>query len=195
VALPIFQPIVEAIWAEHIAPKMPLAGPSPEAKRELVDIPIDYMSGNRVGGNANNGGNGFWSGFGNTANNPPPSGGAFVEHFKRGADGQVADTQYQLVNQADAYASTNQGQSDDDGQNWFFGAFSNGGNRGGGQWMGRSYYPNQSWQGQPQAQAPQQQQRGFFQFWNWGDNNPPPPPPPRGQTYQRSQNYYGGRTN
>ena len=44
VALPIFQPIIDAIWAEHIAPKAPLAGPSPEAKRELVDIPIDYMT-------------------------------------------------------------------------------------------------------------------------------------------------------
>jgi membrane carboxypeptidase/penicillin-binding protein len=192
VALPIFQPIIEAIWAEHIAPKAPLTGPSPEAKRELVDIPIDYMSGNRIGGGNNNngGGNGFWGGFGNTAAaSNAGSANAFIEHFKRGPDGQVADTQYQIITQADAYASTNQGQSDDGGQNnWFFGAFSNGGNRtggAGGQWMGRSYYPNQSWQPQPQAQAPQQQ-RGFFQFWNWSDNPPPA---------QRSQNYYGGRTN
>jgi penicillin-binding protein 1A len=189
VALPIFQPIMEAIWAEHIAPKVPLAGPSPEAKRELVDIPIDYMSGNRIGGNTNTNGNGFWGAFGNTAvanNTAASSGNGFVEHFKRGPDGQVADTQYQLVNQADAYASTNQGQSDDDGQNWFFGAFSNG-NRNG-QWIGRSYYPNQGWQAPPQA--PQQPAaRGFFQPWNWSDN-PPVQPPAR-----RSQNYYGGRTN
>jgi penicillin-binding protein 1A len=195
VALPIFQPIIEAIWAEHIAPKAPLAGPSAEAKRELVDIPIDYMSGNRVGGNTNNNnGNGFFGAFGNAANNTPPSSGnAFIEHFKRGPDGQVADTQYQLVNQADAYASTNQSQSDDDGQNnWFFGAFSNGGNRGGGQWIGRSYYPNQGWQAQPQA--PQQPQpRGLFQPWNWSDNPATPAPAPA--PARRSQNYYGGRTN
>jgi len=189
VALPIFQPIIEAIWTEHIAPKAPLAGPSPEAKRELVDIPIDYMSGNRIGGGNSNGGggNGFF-GFGSAAanNNASNNGNGFIEHFKRGPDGQVADTQYLLVNQADAYASTNQGQSDDDGQNWFFGAFSNGGNRNsGGQWIGRSYYPNQSWQAQP-PQAPQQPPaRGFFQPWNWSDNPPA----------QRSQNYYGGRTN
>ena len=89
VALPIFQPIIEAIWAEHVAPKTPLSGPSPEARRELVDIPIDYMTGDRV-----NGGN-------------------FVEHFRRGADGQVADTQYQLVSRDDAY-SYQGGQSDQD---------------------------------------------------------------------------------
>jgi membrane carboxypeptidase/penicillin-binding protein len=183
VALPIFEPIIEAIWAQHIAPKVPLAGPSPEARRELVDIPIDYMSGNRIGGNNNNnnGGNGFFSAFGSQAANTA-SANAFVEHFKRGADGQVADTQYQLVTQADAYASTNQGQEDDGQNNWFFGAFSNGGNRSGGQWIGRSYYPNQGWQAQP-PQAPPA--RGFFQFWNWSDNPPA----------QRSQNYYGGRTN
>ena len=64
VALPIFQPIIEAIWAEHIAPKVPLAGPSPEARRDLVDIPIDYMSGNRIGGSNNSSGNGFWGAFG-----------------------------------------------------------------------------------------------------------------------------------
>ncbi len=50
VALPIFQPIIEAIWAEHIAPKAPLNGPSPEASAQLADIPIDYMTGDRLGG-------------------------------------------------------------------------------------------------------------------------------------------------
>jgi penicillin-binding protein 1A len=194
VALPIFQPIIEAIWSEHIAPKAPLAGPSPEAKHDLVDIPIDYMSGNRIGANTNNGGgaNGFWGNLGNAAANPPPSGGAFVEHFKRGADGQVADTQYLLVSHEDAYA-TSQGQYGDDNQdNSFFGSLF-GGNRSNGQWFGRSYYPNQGWnQGSqaPQAQAPQAAPpqppaRGFFQPWNWSDNPPA----------QRSQNYYGGHSN
>ncbi len=78
--LPIFQPIIEAVWADNVAPKTPLSGPSPQARRDLVDIPIDYMSGNRM-----NGGN-------------------FIEHFRRSADGQVSDTQYQLVSQDDAYA-------------------------------------------------------------------------------------------
>ena len=52
--------------------------PSQEAQRHLVDLPIDYMSGDRV------------------------SGGGFMEHFRRAADGQLADTQYQLISQEDA---------------------------------------------------------------------------------------------
>jgi membrane carboxypeptidase/penicillin-binding protein len=137
VALPIFQPIVEAIWAEHIAPKAPLSGPSPEARRFIADIPIDYMSGDRV-----NGGN-------------------FVEHFRRGADGQIDDTQYQLVSREDAYYQS-QYQDQQSGYNnqGFFGSF--------GQWFsGRSYYPNQSWSSQNYRPSPPQQPQ-------------PPPPPPRG---------------
>ena len=42
VALPIFEPILQAVWAQGVAPKAPLNGPSPEAKRYLVDLPIDY---------------------------------------------------------------------------------------------------------------------------------------------------------
>ena len=50
VALPIFEPILQTVWAQGIAPKAPLAGPSPDAKRNLVDIPIDYYGGTRIGG-------------------------------------------------------------------------------------------------------------------------------------------------
>jgi len=135
VALPIFQPIIQAVWADGVAPKAPLAGPSPAARRELVDIPIDYYSGNRM-----NGGN-------------------FIEHFRRGADGQVADTQYQLVSQEDAYASQG-GES-----NPFWGGASD--------YAGRSYYPNQGWQQLPPQPPPQQQSRGLFGlFQPW--NEPPP---------------------
>jgi penicillin-binding protein 1A len=72
VALPIFEPIIQAIWAEGIAPKTPLNGPSPEAKRHLIDLPIDYASGSRV------------------------AGGGFIEHFRLDADGKVKDTQNQI---------------------------------------------------------------------------------------------------
>jgi membrane carboxypeptidase/penicillin-binding protein len=78
VALPIFEPIMTAIWAQGIAPKAPLNGPSPEARRQLVDLPIDYMTGERV------------------------SGGGFLEHFRRAPDGRFDDTQYQLVSHEDA---------------------------------------------------------------------------------------------
>ena len=74
VALPIFEPIIEAIWAEKIAPKSVLSGPSTEAQSKLVDLPIDYESGDRV-----------------------KAGHGFIEHFRREADGKVDDTQYQLV--------------------------------------------------------------------------------------------------
>src|SRR6516164_8181969 len=76
VALPIFEPILQTIWAQGIAPKAPLSGPSPEAKLHMVDLPIDYYSGTRI-----NGGGGQ----------------AFVEHFRVEADGNINETQYQLV--------------------------------------------------------------------------------------------------
>jgi len=74
VALPIFEPIIEAIWAEQIAPKTVLNGPSAEAQNNLIDLPIDYESGDRV-----------------------KAGHGFIEHFRRQPDGKVDDTQYQLV--------------------------------------------------------------------------------------------------
>jgi hypothetical protein len=76
VALPIFEPILQAVWAQGVAPKAPLDGPSPEAKRYLVDLPIDYTSGSR-GSRGNREG--------------------FVEHFRIGADGKMKETQYQLA--------------------------------------------------------------------------------------------------
>ena len=53
----------------------PLSGPSPEAKRYLEDLPIDYMSGSRG----------------------KHSGQSFVEHFTVGSDGKIRDMQYQLA--------------------------------------------------------------------------------------------------
>ena len=79
VALPIFEPIIQAIWAEHVAPKTLLSGPSPEARKLLVDAPIDYYSGNRV------------------------AEGGFIEHFRREADGQIDDTQYRLASRGGYY--------------------------------------------------------------------------------------------
>jgi penicillin-binding protein 1A len=138
VALPIFQPIIEAIWAENVAPKAPLSGPSPEARRMLVDMPIDYMSGSRV------------------------AGGGFIEHFRRDAEGRVADTQYQLAS-GEGYYYGDQWGGD---QGYYTGGYNRGGP--GGQWIGRSYYPN--WQSPPQPAPPA---RGFFQPWRWSDNPSP----------------------
>jgi penicillin-binding protein 1A len=86
-ALPIFQPIIEAIWAEHIVPKTLLSGPSPEAKQLLVDAPIDYMTGERV------------------------ASGGFIEHFRRDAE----DAQYQLVSREGFYYQGDQWGYNDQG--------------------------------------------------------------------------------
>ena len=85
VALPIFEPILQAVWAEGIAPKAPLNGPSPEAEQHLVDLPIDYSSGSRI--KAAGGGQ------------------SFVEHFRVGADGKVKETQYQLASREEPHAA------------------------------------------------------------------------------------------
>jgi penicillin-binding protein 1A len=74
VALPIFEPIIEAVWARKIAPKAPLNGPSAEAQRKLMDEAINYQSGDRVRG-----------------------GKGFIEHFRLGADNKFHDTQYQVI--------------------------------------------------------------------------------------------------
>ena len=65
VALPIFEPIINAIWSQNVAPKAPLSGPSPEAQAHLVDRPIDFASGH------------------------PVSRSGFVEHFRLDANGEV----------------------------------------------------------------------------------------------------------
>jgi penicillin-binding protein 1A len=183
VSLPIFEPVIQAIWAEHIAPKTPLAGPSPEARRYLADVPIDYVSGNRLDAPSANQ-NGFFGFGGNAVAN---TGGTFIEHFRRGPDGQVADTQYQLISRDDAYAY--QGQGDQDGG--FFGGLFGGprNSYGHGQWVGRSYYPSQGWQQAPPLPPPQPQPpprpvaRGFFQQWNTQPSNPGQNP------------FWGGRVN
>ncbi len=141
VALPIFRPIIEDIWAQHIAPKAPLAGPSPEAQRELVDLPIDYYSGSRV------------------------SRGGFIEHFKIGADGQVDDTQYMLVSREDAYASRYDGRQDYDagynsGSQDYYGRRS--------YYPGQGWWSSPPPQPQAPQPQPQPEARGFFP---WFDSN------------------------
>jgi membrane carboxypeptidase/penicillin-binding protein len=157
VAVPIFAPIIEDVWADKIAPKAPLAGPSPEAARQLVVLPIDYVSGDpaRAGG------------------------GNLREYFRLGSDGHVADTQYQLVPADQAADERFQAQypggygarGDEDGSQYYAGG------------PGRSYYPRQGGQsGSPQQRGlfsppwgndqdqrqPQPMARGLFGPWPWG---------------------------
>jgi membrane carboxypeptidase/penicillin-binding protein len=82
VAVPIFEPVIQAVWA-NVAPKAALAPPSPEAKRHLACKSIDLQSGEmQVSG-----------------------GRAITECFRIDRNGQIMDTQYQLVSRGDAYSS------------------------------------------------------------------------------------------
>jgi membrane carboxypeptidase/penicillin-binding protein len=83
VAIPIFEPIIQAVWAQY-APKTLLNPASAEAKKELVARPINLASGDPVtSGNAK----------------------SFVEYFRRDRRGEAYDTQYQLVSREEAYTA------------------------------------------------------------------------------------------
>jgi penicillin-binding protein 1A len=83
VALPIFEQIIQSAW-ERGLPKVALNGPSPQAQQQIVDLPIDLRSGDRL---------------------QQAERTAFLEHFRVGSSGGLTETQYRLVPQADAYAS------------------------------------------------------------------------------------------
>jgi hypothetical protein len=80
VAVPIFEPIIRAVWAQH-APQVALSPPSSDARRQLAALPIDLGSGNRVemGGR-----------------------GAFYEQFRVGRGGEFSDTQFNIVGRDEA---------------------------------------------------------------------------------------------
>jgi membrane carboxypeptidase/penicillin-binding protein len=152
VALPIFEPILQTIWAEGIAPKALLNGPSPEAKLHLVDLPIDYLSGNRIIGGQRGGQT--VSLFGDQAN-VQPTGQTFIEHFRVEPDGKVNDTQNQLVSRGDAEAARS--PEPVEAQSWGSWGW-------GGRGPGSSYYTGDGFQGdrrQPVA-------RGVFAPWDRG---------------------------
>ncbi|HYA05699.1 MAG TPA: hypothetical protein VEF90_07390, partial [Xanthobacteraceae bacterium] len=130
-------------------------------KRYLVDIPIDYMTGDRAGGQSQN--QGFGALF--AQSQPQSQGSTFVEHFRRGADGQIADTQYELVSREDAYY---QGQSANNDQGFWGGAADNG---------GRSYYPGQGSRLLPPQPPPQPFRSLFGLFRPWSEQPPPQPVP------------------
>src|SRR5215510_14994960 len=80
VAVPIFEPVIQAVWS-NVAPKVALAPPSPEAKRQLACKSIDLESGEAAAG----------------------AGRVITECFRIDRSGQILDTQYQLVSREEAY--------------------------------------------------------------------------------------------
>jgi penicillin-binding protein 1A len=164
VALPIFRPIIDDVWADDVAPRALLAGPSPDAQRQLVDLPIDYYSGTPERGGGR---------------------GDFVEHFRIGSDGRIADTQYHMLSREEAdlrREDTGEGPNGEYGYSFGFG--------GQGPYQGRSYYPNGGWQGGP----PQPFSRGLF--GNWGNPfyqarpQPQQPPQPQQAPPSSARGYY-----
>jgi penicillin-binding protein 1A len=82
VAVPIFEPVIQAVWA-NVAPRVALAPPSPEAKRQLACRATDLDTGEVQ-----------------SAGGRP-----ITECFRIDRYGQVLDTQYQLVSREDAYTA------------------------------------------------------------------------------------------
>jgi penicillin-binding protein 1A len=85
VAGPIFQNVVEASWAHH-APKSPLSPPSPQAAKQLIALPIDLNTGDRI---------------------TDGQGRGFTEYFRLNWFGQLSETQHRLVSRSEAYAFRN----------------------------------------------------------------------------------------
>jgi len=86
VAVPIFEPIVQATW-KYYASKTPLHPPTALAARQMVSMPIDYYSGSPV----------------------PPQPNAFNEYLRVDPSGRVADTQYDVVSREEAMYAGNAG--------------------------------------------------------------------------------------
>jgi penicillin-binding protein 1A len=84
VALPMFEPILEAVWRLH-APKVALSGPSKDAGRQLVAVQIDPYTGDAD----------QYSG--------QRSGGS-VEYLRRDSVGGITDTRYRIVSRGDNYS-------------------------------------------------------------------------------------------
>jgi membrane carboxypeptidase/penicillin-binding protein len=96
IAIPIAQPILEAAWVHH-APKTAMSPPSKEAAQQLVALPVDPNTGDRVtDGRA-----------------------SFTEYFRLTRSGQLTDTQFRLVPEQDAYAFRNPDPwADGEGGGW-----------------------------------------------------------------------------
>jgi membrane carboxypeptidase/penicillin-binding protein len=76
VAIPIWLPIMNAVWANY-APQQALRGPSPEAQKFLVTRSIDPRTGEQAGR------------------------GGFIEYYRADASGQIADSPRRLTSRYD----------------------------------------------------------------------------------------------
>jgi penicillin-binding protein 1A len=98
VALPIFESIMKAVWADY-APQVALPAPSPEASRRLIALPIDVRSGARI----------------ESRNRT-----AFVEYFRLDESGRLDESQYRLVSRGHEYSVGGEDDNQSSSNNNFF---------------------------------------------------------------------------
>ena len=120
VAVPIFEPIMQAVWQHH-APKTALRGPSPEAQARLIAMPIDLNSGQRLDRYAQQQQSVYYD---DRSNQAPTS--RFMEYFRLDANGRFTDQQHHVISSSGSYP---QPHRDNDGYSSpfdnFFGIFRN----------------------------------------------------------------------
>jgi penicillin-binding protein 1A len=147
VAVPIFEPVMQAVWAHH-APRTALRGPSPETRKSLVAtrVDADYDDGTRD----------------YTREGRRGSPGTLVEYLRRDARGQPVDTQFRLVSR-DEPLDTMYRRDDGPFERGPFGFFG-GGSRGGGffaPWGPSPSPPPAFGQSAPRPQPYQQQPQPY----------------------------------
>jgi penicillin-binding protein 1A len=81
VAIPIWTPIMQAVWANY-APQTALRGPSPEAAKQLIARPIDVQSGERLEGQSR---------------------GGFIEYYRADASGRIVEAPAHLSSRYGGY--------------------------------------------------------------------------------------------
>ena len=170
VAVPIFEPIMQAVWATH-APKTALRGPTAEAAKQLVALPIDLHSGARV------------------TNGSPR---AFVEHFRLDPSGRFLETQHRLVARDSGYYS---GDYYDNGTLYDrHGYRDNSYPRGYDNSYRREY--ESPFFAPPRREDPRYRPPSLFDFFNppaSSRQQPPPQEEPRQRQRRVDPDYFGGR--
>lgn len=138
VALPIFKSIIEASWTHH-APKSVLSPPSPQTARQFMTLPIDLDTGDRLTNGER---------------------GAFMEHFRLTRFGQLRETQFSVVPEAEAYAFRHPSPWGEDGD--MDGLADS---------YGRPYEQQPGWIEGPSARAPNPRYPDAEAWW-WEEERP-----------------------
>jgi penicillin-binding protein 1A len=86
VAVPIFEPIMQAVWAHHVQ-RVALSPPSPEARRNLIARRVDLDTGD---------------------DDVAGTGRGLVEYFRRDRSGGASDSQYRLVSRGETLSGYDQ---------------------------------------------------------------------------------------